>query len=1236
MANQESRLAIVIDSKEAEQNIKRLRTALKNIGKETVEAGSGLELLTEAMEPLKKYDSVFTKASGAAKDLAKSTKDMSKEVLAASKGISTLNDDTKKSADSSNKLQNAVDNTAKEVREFGAITDAAGVAVWGMGDKAEESAQDVDKLGDKAKDAKSGLKGLGDEAEKSKSKLEKLKDSVNNFNESMSGLRNAALVGMGALTGILYKSIGSAQEFESAMAEVKKTVDFESPKGIEDMRKGLEELTTQIPQTFGELAATASNAGLLGVAEKDILGFTETVAKMGVAFDLQSDAVAESMAKIANVFQIPIKDIGNLGDVINHLSNNMASTAGEIIDFTKRTASLSATMGLSEDSTAAFGSAMIALGMPAEVAGTAFNAFLGKLANLDGLSKRGKAAFASMGLDATEFAKLMQNDAEAGILKFIETLKDVPKEMQAALAYDALGAELAPKVLAMAAGYEEVARALDMTGDAAGSMEKEFVAISDTSANKMILFKSNIDLVWSSIGDALIPAFNDLLDAMRPFIESMTDWVRENPELVQGIIIVTGAISGLLLGVTGLGLAVSGAMSIFSGLAAVGGVLATALGFVSLPMIAIVAAIAGIIGAGYMLYKHWDEIKAFASETWDSIKNSASEAWEGVTSSVSGLVDDTVASFQDLGSSISDTWSNIKSSTSQNWESIKSTMVSGAQSAIAAAKSAFASLPTPIQNVLTIVYNVVKTQLDLVRNIFSTVLNAIKAAVRGDMQGVVNAFKTGLNNAINIIKTGVSNILSAFSDLGSKLFKIGVDAIQGLINGLKSKMGGLKDTARNLSSTALNALKGIAGFDTHSPSKKTIAIGKDVGQGLANGIKKSTKVVKTESQKLAESAIKSVKDTIANLKKEIVLFGKGDDPLAEINYDISVGKYKGVANPDLEELKALKATRHELDEAKKAAEEFNRANESVTNSIKDINRQLSLLDGSDAVSALMYDLAYTEKYANVTAENIQKLIDKTTELELMRAQGAANDAFYEMTDSMQSESPMGKLIAERDKRLEILEEARTLEVISAQQHTDTLLAIDQAYMDGKRDLLLNQSQDLFSGLSGLAKSFAGEQSGVYRALFAIEKGFAIAQSAIAIKTAVAKAMAAGVTPIDRAVFVGQAIAQGASIMNALKSIAMPVGQAHDGIMSVPKSGTWNLEKGERVLPAHTAKAMDKKLEQGGKVIINNYSGEKAEAKQDIDGNTIITIGKMVNGMIDAKMSNWERKAQRQGGILNRA
>src|SRR5699024_7084003 len=64
----------------------------------------------------------------------------------------------------------------------------------------------------------------------------------------------------------------------------------------------------------------------------------------------------------------------------------------------------------------------------------------------------------------------------------------------------------------------------------------------------------------------------------------------------------------------------------------------------------------------------------------------------------------------------------------------------------------------------------------------------------------------------------------------------------------------------------------------------------------ANGIKASKKPVVTEAQKLAESAIKSVKDTIATLKRDIALFGN-DDPIAAMLWDrANTDKYKGVGN----------------------------------------------------------------------------------------------------------------------------------------------------------------------------------------------------------------------------------------------------------------------------------------------------------------------------------------------------
>lgn len=56
---------------------------------------------------------------------------------------------------------------------------------------------------------------------------------------------------------------------------------------------------------------------------------------------------------------------------------------------------------------------------------------------------------------------------------------------------------------------------------------------------------------------------------------------------------------------------------------------------------------------------------------------------------------------------------------------------------------------------------------------------------------------------------------------------------------------------------------------------------------------------------------------------------------------------------------------------------------------------------------------------------------------------------------------------------------------------------------------LSMGESLFGGLAGLAKSYAGEQSGAYRALFAVSKAFSIAQAALSISTGLAKAQELG-------------------------------------------------------------------------------------------------------------------------------
>jgi hypothetical protein len=48
------------------------------------------------------------------------------------------------------------------------------------------------------------------------------------------------------------------------------------------------------------------------------------------------------------------------------------------------------------------------------------------------------------------------------------------------------------------------------------------------------------------------------------------------------------------------------------------------------PIALVVAAIAGLIAVGILLYKHWDEVKAFAIRTWGAIKNFLGRVFEGL------------------------------------------------------------------------------------------------------------------------------------------------------------------------------------------------------------------------------------------------------------------------------------------------------------------------------------------------------------------------------------------------------------------------------------------------------------------------------------------------------------------------------------------------------------------------------------------------------------------------------
>lgn len=67
-----------------------------------------------------------------------------------------------------------------------------------------------------------------------------------------------AVTGIKATAGVVMGLAEEAIKFESAMADVKKVVDFESPDGLKNLQKDILEMTRTIPMAKEELAQIAA------------------------------------------------------------------------------------------------------------------------------------------------------------------------------------------------------------------------------------------------------------------------------------------------------------------------------------------------------------------------------------------------------------------------------------------------------------------------------------------------------------------------------------------------------------------------------------------------------------------------------------------------------------------------------------------------------------------------------------------------------------------------------------------------------------------------------------------------------------------------------------------------------------------------------------------------------------------------------------------------------------------
>ena len=442
---------------------------------------------------------------------------------------------------------------------------------------------------------------VGKKLEEVGNNITKIGKKVTDLGDKLTKTLTTSILGLGAI------GIKTAVDFESAFAGVEKTVNG-TEEQMDELRKGIKKMSTELPSTTTEISAVAEAAGQLGIQTDNVLSFTKTMIDLGNSTNLSSNEAATSLAKFANITQMSQKDFDKLGSSIVDLGNNFATTESEIVEMSLRLAGAGKQVGMSEGQILGLATALSSVGIEAEMGGSAISKALVKMQNavelggkklnpvlektgmslrdlellsannskdfknladnigmtsteLNQLIKSGSELedFASIsGMTAEQFKKDWEEDATGALTAFIKGLGTAEERGESAIV---LLSEMGLSEVRLRDSLLRAANAGTLFNDAIKTGTKAWkqnTALTneankryETTASKITTTVNKVKNLVMNLGEKLLPTINKILDESEKWINKLSKLDDEQTENIIKIGLMVAS-AGPLIKVLGM------------------------------------------------------------------------------------------------------------------------------------------------------------------------------------------------------------------------------------------------------------------------------------------------------------------------------------------------------------------------------------------------------------------------------------------------------------------------------------------------------------------------------------------------------------------------------------------------------------------------------------------------------------------------------------------------------------
>lgn len=415
----------------------------------------------------------------------------------------------------------------------------------------------------------------------------------------------------GAMAAPFVMGVKAAIGFESAMADVKKVVNFDTPQQFKDMSQDVRNLSKELPMSAEGIAAIVAAGGQSGIAREELNAFAQDAVKMGIAFDTTAEESGSMMAKWRTAFKLNQTEVVVLADKINELGNTGAASVGQISKIVTAIGPLGEIAGLNAGQIAAMASSLAGVGIAEDVAATGMKNFALTLTAGTAATKSQKQAFKALRLDSAAIAKGMSVDSEGTINKVLKSIGKVEKSKQAAVLTQLFGKESVGAIAPLLTNLDTLQKNFALVNNEkkyGGSMQKEYASRAATTANALQLMQNRVTDLGISVGTALLPPLNDFLEAIGPIVSQISAVVSANPALIKAIVGAAAGFAVLRLAV----ITATFAMTMFDNVT-------------KKSIVGIV--VRGLAMAAGMLIANWSSVAPFFQAVWEKIQGPAMALW---------------------------------------------------------------------------------------------------------------------------------------------------------------------------------------------------------------------------------------------------------------------------------------------------------------------------------------------------------------------------------------------------------------------------------------------------------------------------------------------------------------------------------------------------------------------------------------------------------------------------------